>query len=78
MQLKHFNFQKGKHGIRIVESLKKGNSELVEKFRKEGNISTSKTSSIEFTTAMKEIDMAVPLLVALLSLMVLLICGWRV
>jgi len=30
LQLKHFNFQKGKHGVVIVESLKKGKSELAE------------------------------------------------
>lgn len=49
--------------------------ELVERFRKEGQISAQKISSIEFTTAMKEIDMAIPLLVALSSLMVLRYVG---
>ena len=49
--------------------------ELVERFRKEGKISAQKISSIEFTTAMKEIDMAIPLLVALSSLMVLRYVG---
>ena len=49
--------------------------ELVERFRKEGQISASKISSIEFTSAMKEIDMLLPLLIFISSLMVLRYVG---
>lgn len=49
--------------------------ELVERFRKEGQISASRISSIEFTSAMKEIDMLLPLLIFISSLMVLRYVG---
>ena len=49
--------------------------ELIERFKKEGNITAQKIPSIEFVSAMKEIDMSVPLLVGLSSLMVLRYVG---
>jgi hypothetical protein len=49
--------------------------ELVERFRKEGRITSSKIPSIEFVSAMKEIDMLLPLLIFISSLMVLRYVG---
>ncbi|MFK8007936.1 MAG: tyrosine-type recombinase/integrase, partial [Saprospiraceae bacterium] len=49
--------------------------ELVERFRKEGNITSNKIHNIEFVSAMKEIDMLLPLLIFISSLMVLRYVG---
>lgn len=49
--------------------------ELVERFRKEGKITSSKIPNIEFVSAMKEIDMLLPLLIFISSLMVLRYVG---